>query len=57
MAYQLIYIPNDGTQNIPFCRLKQLVENFEHGSKGIRHWPINGYTSPMMVNKITPSVD
>ena len=27
------------------------------GSKGIRQWPINRYTSPMMIPKITPSVD
>ena len=27
------------------------------GSKGIRHWPINRCTSPMMIHKITPSVD
>ena len=24
--------------------------------KGIKQWPINWYTSPMMINKITPSV-
>ena len=26
-------------------------------SKGIRQWPINCCTSPMMIEKITPSVD
>ena len=27
------------------------------GSKGIRQWPINGCTFPVMIHKITPSVD
>ena len=30
MAYKLMYIPNDDTQNYPFCRLKLVVEMFEH---------------------------
>ena len=25
-----MYIPNDDTQNYPFCRLKLVVETFEH---------------------------
>ena len=31
-------------------------ENMQ-GSKGIRQWPINLCTSPMMIQKINPSVD
>ena len=27
------------------------------GSKGIRQWPMNWFTSPMMIHKITSSVD
>ena len=27
------------------------------GSKGIRHWPINLCTTPIMIHKITPYVD
>ena len=27
------------------------------GSKGIRQWPINWWTDPMMIHKIMPSVD
>ena len=27
------------------------------GSKGIRQWPINSCTSPMMIHKIIPYVD
>ena len=27
------------------------------GSKGIRQWPLNRYTSPMMIHKITTFVD
>ena len=30
---------------------------FNQGSKGIRQWPINQYTSPKMIHKITISVD
>ena len=30
MANKLMYIPNDDTQNCPFCKLKLLVETFEH---------------------------
>ena len=30
MAIKYIYIPNDDTQNYPFCRLKLEVETFEH---------------------------
>ena len=29
MADQLMYIPNDDTQNFSFCRLKLVVETFE----------------------------
>ncbi len=29
MADKLMYIPNDGTKNCPFCRLKLLVKTFE----------------------------
>ena len=29
----------------------------EQGSKGIRQWPLNLCTSPMIMDKITPSVD
>ena len=28
MADKLMYIPNDKTQNYPFCRLKLVVETF-----------------------------
>ena len=27
------------------------------GSKGIRQWPINWCTSPMIIHKITPSLE
>ena len=30
MADKLVYIPNDDTQNFPFCRLKLVVETLEH---------------------------
>ena len=30
MADKLIYIPNDDTQNYPFCRLKLVIETFDH---------------------------
>ena len=29
----------------------------DQGSKGIRQWPINLCKSPMIMHKITPSVD
>ncbi len=29
----------------------------DQGSKGIRQWPINWCTSPMIMHKIIPSVD
>ena len=28
MADKLMYIPNDNTQNNPFCRLQEVVETF-----------------------------
>ena len=39
-----------------------LIGSLEHwlgwqGSKGIGQWPINWYTFPMRIHKITPSVD
>ena len=30
-----MYIPNDETQNYPFCILKLVVETFEHSNKWI----------------------
>ena len=33
MVDTLIYISNDETQNYPFCRLKLVVETFEHLTK------------------------
>jgi hypothetical protein len=27
-----VYIPNDDTQNLPYCRLKLVVETFEHST-------------------------
>ena len=32
MADKLIYIPNDAIQNYPFCKLKLVVETFEHST-------------------------
>ena len=32
MADKLIYIPNDETQNYLFCRLKLVVNTFEHST-------------------------
>ena len=31
--------------------------DYWHGSKGIRQWPVNWCTSPMMIHKTIPSVD
>ena len=28
MAYKLMYIPNNNTQNYPFCRLQLMVETY-----------------------------
>ena len=30
MAYKCMYIPNDDTQNTPFCKLKLVFETFKH---------------------------
>ena len=30
MADKVMYIPNDDTQNYPFCRSQLVVESFEH---------------------------
>ena len=35
----------------------QQIYTLNQGSKGIRQWPVNCCTSPIMKNKITPSVD
>ena len=32
MDDKLLYIPNDETQNYTFCRLKLVVEMFEHST-------------------------
>ena len=32
IAYKLLYMPNDDTQNYPFCRLKLVVETCEHST-------------------------
>ena len=42
------------------CCLKKKYEWLSsrmQGSKGIRQWQLNGCTSPIMIHKITPSVD
>ena len=39
-----------------FYRLNHTLYSFQ-GYKGIRQWPIKGCIHPMMINKITPSVD
>ena len=33
MANKLMYIPNDGTQNYHFYRLKLVAKKFEHSNK------------------------
>ena len=33
MADKLIYIPNNNTQNYPFCRLKLVFETFKHSTQ------------------------
>ena len=33
MADKLMYIPNDNTQNCPFCNVKLVVETFEQATK------------------------
>ncbi len=32
MADKLMYIPNNDAQNYPLCRLKLMVETFEHST-------------------------
>ena len=32
IADKFMYIPNDDTQNYPFCRLQIVVETFEHST-------------------------
>ncbi len=32
MDNKLMYIPNDDTQNYPFCGVKIVVETFEHST-------------------------
>ena len=34
MADKLMHIPDNDTQNYPFCRLKLVDETFEHSTKG-----------------------
>ena len=33
MTDKLMYIPNDYTQNYPFCKLQLVVETFKHSIK------------------------
>ena len=33
MADKLMYIPNEETQNYPFCRLKLVIKMFRHSTK------------------------
>ena len=35
MADKLMYIPNDDTQNYPFCKLKLVVKICEHSTEWI----------------------
>ena len=32
MADKLMYIPDDDTQNYPFCRLQLVIETFGHST-------------------------
>ena len=32
-ADKLMYIPNNDTQNYPFCRSKSVLETFEHSNQ------------------------
>ena len=32
MSDKLMKIPNDDTQNYPFCRLKLVIKSFEHAT-------------------------
>ena len=41
LADKLMYIPNDVTQNYPFCRLRLVVETFEHSTKWINQLKFN----------------
>ena len=45
MADKLMYIPHDGTQNFPFCRLKLMVKTIEHSTL-----LTNQSNSPKVVN-------
>ena len=49
MTNKLIHIPNDDTQKYPFCRLKLVVETFEHVSYG----PTNQNSLKPKVFKLT----
>ena len=33
MADKLMYIPKDDKQNYPICRLKSVIETFEHSTQ------------------------
>ena len=53
MADKLMYIPNDGTQNYPLCRLKLVVETFEYylifgGWDNLRCIIPGGSSTPLM---------
>ena len=40
-----------------YCINSVKFKGIYQGSKGKRQWPMNLCTSPMMIHKITPSVD
>ena len=41
MADKFMYIPNDDTQNYPFCTLPLVVETFGHSTKSTNQNLIN----------------
>ena len=41
MAENLMYIPNDDTQNYPYCRIQLVAETFGHSTKWINQLKFN----------------
>ena len=51
MANKLIYIPNDGRQNYPFCRLKLGIEKIKHSTSLTNQFKINYSPQSFLANE------
>ena len=57
MADKLMYLPNDETQNPPFCRLQLVVETIGHSTKWTKQSKYNKKSPKLLSQRIRKSFD